>query len=98
MNDDVKDESDYRHGLTITALAALVRGGHIDEPPIEVQAAAVNYVIREDMARTLVEELESGGGSLVFEDDTLYYRFDKPSGNGERMAVLRLVDGEVEYL
>jgi hypothetical protein len=63
-----------------TAAKALVRGGHKKEPPLEVQRAATNWVIQQELAKFLLDAIASGeyGACLKVDKGKLLFVSDKP--------------------
>ena len=83
------DPENQRIGAAWEAVArALVRGGHVDEPAMAVQLAAVNYYVREDMSRVIADALDDGRAWLRMDGDTMLLGFLDSAGKPE------VVDGE----
>jgi hypothetical protein len=64
------------------AAKALVRGGHTKRPSWSVQTAAVNWVIRQDLARFLLAAVQTGdhNARLFAEDGHLFFAADEIEG------------------
>lgn len=56
-----------------TAALALQRGGQINEPPMDHWLAAVNWIIRQEVAETLLDGVRGGEASLRVDAGRLYW-------------------------
>ena len=67
--DHVPDEAELER--IRTAGLALHRGGQIHEPPMEHWVAAYNWIVRQELAETLLEAVRGGEASLRVIDGRL---------------------------